>query len=132
MAFGTRRVCTIGLQGETRESSSSPPGAEVHITLEAQAILADKGIAARVVNMPSWEIFEEKSTAFKKRILPPAIKHRIAVEAGISMGWERYVGPTGKVIGIDGFGASAPGGTVLEKYGFTAKNIVETALRMLK
>jgi transketolase len=107
-------------------------GAEVHITLEAQAILADKGIAARVVNMPSWEIFEEKSTAFKKRILPPAIKHRIAVEAGISMGWERYVGPTGKVIGIDGFGASAPGGTVLEKYGFTAKNIVETALRMLK
>jgi transketolase len=71
-------------------------GAEVHITLEAQAILADKGIAARVVNMPSWEIFEEKSTAFKNRILPPAIKHRIAVEAGISMGWERYVGPGGK------------------------------------
>ncbi|MBC2710748.1 MAG: transketolase [Desulfosarcina sp.] len=107
-------------------------GAEVHITLKAQKILADKGIAARVVNMPSWEIFEEQSTDFQNRILPSAIKHRIAVEAGISMGWERYVGPKGKVIGIDGFGASAPGGLVLEKYGFTAKNIVETALRMLK
>jgi transketolase len=107
-------------------------GAEVHITLEAQKILADKGIAVRVVNMPSWEIFEEKSSAFKNRILPPATKHRIAVEAGISMGWERYVGPGGKFIGIDGFGASAPGGTVLKKYGFTAENIVEAALRMLK
>ena len=107
-------------------------GAEVHITLEAQEILAGKGIAARVVNMPSWEIFEQKSAAFKNRILPPAIKHRIAVEAGISMGWERYVGTNGQVIGIDGFGASAPGGTVLEKYGLSAEKIVETALRMLK
>ena len=107
-------------------------GAEIHITLKAQEVLADKGIAARVVNMPSWEIFEENSTAFKNRILPPAIKHRIAVEAGIPMGWERYVGPGGKIIGIDRFGASAPGGTVLQKYGFTAEKIVETALRMLK
>jgi transketolase len=107
-------------------------GAEVHITLRAQEILAGKGVAARVVNMPSWEIFDEKSTAFKNRILPPAIKHRIAVEAGIPMGWERYVGPGGKIIGIDGFGASAPGGTVLEKYGFTAEKIVDTALAMLK
>jgi transketolase len=106
-------------------------GAEVHITLDAQAILADKGIAARVVNMPSWEIFEEKSTDFKNRVLPPAVEARIAVEAGISMGWERYVGPAGKVIGIDCFGASAPGGTVLKNYGFTAERIVETALQML-
>lgn len=107
-------------------------GAEVHITLEAQAILAKKGIPARVINMPSWELFEENSTDFKNRILPPAIKNRIAVEAGISMGWERYVGPKGKVIGIDGFGASAPGGTVLQRYGFTSQNIVKTALAMLK
>ncbi len=107
-------------------------GAEVHITLKAQELLAGKGIPARVVSMPSWEIFEENSTEFKNRILPPAIKHRIAVEAGIPMGWERYVGPGGSVIGIDRFGASAPGGTVLEKFGFTPDRIVETALRMLK
>ncbi len=107
-------------------------GAEVHITLKAQELLAGQGIPARVVSMPSWEIFEENSTEFKNRILPPAIKNRIAVEAGIPMGWERYVGPGGSVIGIDRFGASAPGGTVLEKFGFTPDRIVETALRMLK
>ena len=107
-------------------------GSEVHITLKAQELLAGKGIPARVVSMPSWEIFEENSTEFKNRILPPAIKHRIAVEAGIPMGWERYVGPGGRVIGIDRFGASAPGGTVLEKLGFTPDRIVETALRILK
>ena len=107
-------------------------GAEVHIALEAQQVLAKKGVAARVVNMPSWEIFEEQSEDIKKRILPPTLKNRIAVEAGISMGWERYVGPQGKVIGIDRFGASAPGGTVLQKYGFTADTIVTTALEMIK
>jgi transketolase len=107
-------------------------GAEVHITLQAQEILAGKGIPARVVSMPSWELFEENSTEFKNRILPPSVKHRIAVEAGIPMGWERYIGPDGKVIGIDRYGASAPGGTVLEKFGFTADKIVETAMTMLK
>jgi transketolase len=106
-------------------------GAEVHITLEAQQKLAKKGIAARVINMPSWELFEEQSEDIQKRVLPPTLKKRIAIEAGISMGWERYVGPQGKVIGIDRFGASAPGGTVLEKYGFTADKIVTTALEML-
>ncbi len=107
-------------------------GAEVHIALAAQKMLADAKIAARVVNMPSWEIFEERSESYKKRILPPALKHRIAIEAGIPMGWERYVGSDGVVIGIDGFGASAPGGTVLEKFGFTPERIVEAARTMLK
>ena len=107
-------------------------GAEVHITLAAQKLLADKGVAARVVNMPSWELFEAQPQSYKNRILPASVKQRIAVEAGIAMGWERYVGSAGRVIGIDTFGASAPGGTVLEKYGFTADRIVETALEMLK
>jgi len=107
-------------------------GAEVHITLKAQEMLAKKGVAARVINMPSWEIFEEQSTTTKNRVLPPTLKNRIAVEAGIPMGWERYVGPQGKVVGIEGFGASAPGGTVLQKYGFTAQKIVATALEMVK
>ncbi len=106
-------------------------GAEVHITLEAQRLLEARGIAARVINMPSWEIFESHSADFQRRILPPTIPKRIAVEAGIAMGWERYVGPHGKVIGIDRFGASAPGATVLEKLGFTAEHIAETALEMV-
>ena len=107
-------------------------GAEVHITLEAQAMLAEKGIAARVINMPSWELFEAQPESYRKRILPAIHKKRIAVEAGIPMGWERYVGSEGKVIGIDRFGASAPGATVLKNFGFSADKIVETALEMLK
>ncbi|WP_419659038.1 Tkt: transketolase [Desulfosarcina variabilis str. Montpellier] len=107
-------------------------GAEVHITLEAQAMLAEKGVAARVINMPSWELFEAQPESYRKRILPAIHKKRIAVEAGIPMGWERYVGSEGKVIGIDRFGASAPGATVLKNFGFSADKIVETALEMLK
>ncbi len=107
-------------------------GAEVHITMDAQKILLEKGISARVVNMPSWDLFEAKSTAYKNRVLPPEVKPRIAVEAGISMGWERYVGTKGKTICMETFGASAPGGTVLEKFGFTADNIVETAMGLLE
>jgi transketolase len=106
-------------------------GAEIHIALEAQKILTDRGIPTRVVNMPSWEIYENRLDSYKSRILPPAIKNRIVIEAGSSMGWERYAGPDGKIISIDRFGASAPGGTVLEKFGFTAENIVNTALKML-
>ena len=107
-------------------------GSEVHIALEAKAILEEKGIAIRVVNMPSWEIFEEKPLDHKNKILPEKVDKRIAVEAGIPMGWERYVGRNGIIIGINGFGASAPGGTVMANYGFTADNIVEKALTLLE
>lgn len=103
-------------------------GSEVHIALEAKPTLEDKGICTRVVNMPSWELFEKKSIGYKNRVLPPEINKRIAIEAGIPMGWERYVGRKGIIIGINRFGASAPGGTVMENYGFTAENIVEKAL----
>jgi transketolase len=107
-------------------------GAEIHVTLAAQKILTDKGVAARVVNMPSWDLYEERLEAYKSRILPPKMKNRIVIEAGSSMGWERYAGPEGRIISIDRFGASAPGGTVLEKFGFTAENIVRTAEEMLR
>jgi len=107
-------------------------GAEIHVTLAAQKILTDKGVAARVVNMPSWDLYEERLEAYKSRILPPKMKKRIVIEAGSSMGWERYAGPEGRIISIDRFGASAPGGTVLEKFGFTAENIVRTAEEMLR
>jgi len=107
-------------------------GAEVHLALEAQKFLAGKGIAARVVNMPSWELFEKTDADYQAQVLPPQVIPRLAVEAGLPMGWERYVGRAGKVIGITGFGASAPGGIVLEKFGFTVENVVNQAMALVK
>ncbi|MCP4748569.1 MAG: transketolase [Desulfobacteraceae bacterium] len=107
-------------------------GAEVHAALEAQIVLTEKGIAARVINMPSWDLFEKTSDTYKEEVLPSNVKKRLVIEAGISMGWERYAGVQGRIIAMNSFGASAPGSTVLEKFGFTADNIVTQALDMLK
>ncbi len=106
-------------------------GAEVHQAMEAQQVLKEKGVAARVVNMPSWELFEMQSEDYKREVLPAEVKARVAIEAGISMGWERYVGEQGIVIGMTGYGASAPGGEVLARFGFTAENVVEKAMAAL-
>jgi transketolase len=106
-------------------------GAEVHITLEAQKKLADQGVAARVVNLPSWELFEQQDAAYRETVLPSAVAARVAVEAGVPMGWERYVGCSGEVVGMTSFGASAPGSTVLQKFGFSADNIVQKTLALL-
>lgn len=107
-------------------------GAEVHLALAAQAELEEKGIAARVVNMPSWELFAQNSDGYKNNVLPPEITARLAIEAGVSMGWDAYVGTHGDVISIDTFGASAPGGLVLEKFGFNLANVVERAMAVVK
>jgi transketolase len=106
-------------------------GAEVHLALGAQEILQDNGIAARVVNMPSWELFEKQSDVYRNDILPPDVKARVAIEAGVPMGWERYVGDHGVVIGMTRFGASAPGGEVLAKFGFTVENLAQKAMALL-
>ena len=106
-------------------------GSEIHISLEARRILSAKGVTARVVSMPSWELFENTSKEYQKTILLPETTARIAVEAGIPMGWERYVGDRGIVIGTKRFGSSAPGGTLMQNYGFTAENIVEKAMQLL-
>jgi transketolase len=104
-------------------------GSEVHICVQAADTLEkNHNIKASVVSMPSWELFEKAPESYKEIILPSDITKRIAVEAGISMGWEKYVGQNGKIISIDKFGASAPGGTVLKEYGISADNIVEKAL----
>ena len=107
-------------------------GSEVHIALEAQKRLALENIAARVVSMPSWELFEQTPQEYKDRVLLPDVTLRLAVEAGSPMGWEQYVGNSGAIIGIKGFGASAPGGTVMEQFGFTPENIVQKAMELLK
>jgi transketolase len=106
-------------------------GSEVHVALQAQGLLAAKGVAARVVSMPSWELFEKMPREFRDSVLPPEVPARLAVEAGIGMGWERYVGAAGAGVFMTGFGASAPGETVMEKFGFTAANVAEKALKLL-
>jgi transketolase len=107
-------------------------GSEVTLCLEAQALLAKKNVAARVVSMPSWELYEKTTQRYKDAVLPPQVTARVAVEAGISMGWERYVGNSGAVIGINRFGASAPGALVLKKYGIKASAVVSKAMQLTK
>ena len=106
-------------------------GSEVHPALLAGKQLKDKGISTRVVSLPSWELFNAQPAECRHGVLPPEIWRRITFEAGSSMGWERYAGPRGTVIGLDHFGASAPGNVVMEKLGFTAAHIVEEAEKLV-
>ena len=106
-------------------------GSEVALALEAQRLLAEQQISARVVSMPSWELFDAQPFFYRLNVLPPTTSRRLAIEAGVTLGWERYVGAHGAVIGIDHFGASAPAQTLQEKFGFTAASVVERALRLL-
>ncbi len=107
-------------------------GSEIHPTLAAAQELAGKGIKARVVNMACFEIFERQSPAYRKSVLPPDVEARLAVEAGATLGWYKYVGLKGAVIGIDRFGASAPANVLFEKFGITKENIVSRAMQLLK
>jgi transketolase len=106
-------------------------GSEVHLALEAYYRLVEEGVGVRVVNMPSWEVFEAQDGSYRNQVLPATVGARLAIEAGVSMGWERYVGPGGKILGIERFGASAPGGVVLEKFGFTAEAVMAAVREML-
>ena len=106
-------------------------GSEVHPALLAGKQLKDKGISTRVVSLPSWELFNAQPAEYRHEVFPPEIWRRITFEAGSSMGWERYAGPRGTVIGLDHFGASAPGNVVMEKLGFTAAHIVEEAEKLV-
>ncbi len=114
--------------------SAAPPallliatGSEVHITLEAATRLADEGLAVRVVSLPCWELFDAQPADYRAAVLPPAVRARVAVEAGIALGWERYIGPDGAMIGVPHFGASAPGDAVMAHFGFTPERIIEVA-----
>ena len=106
-------------------------GSELHIALEAAEELEGKGIKTRVVNMPSWELFDSQSEEYKNSVLPPDVKVRVSIEAGCSMGWAKYVGENGSIIAIDHFGASAPYKVLYEKFGFTVKRVVEEIERLL-
>ena len=106
-------------------------GAELFLCVEAGKVLNGEGIPTRVVSMPSWELFDEQDEAYRESILPAAVTRRLAVEAGVSFGWQRYTGSYGYVIGIDTFGTSAPGNICLEKCGFTTDNVLKEAKKLL-
>jgi transketolase len=98
----------------------------VSVAVEAQALLAGRGVRARVVSMPSWELFAEQEQSYIDDVLPPDVRARVSVEAGITLGWERWTGADGESIGIDNrFGASAPGATVLRELGFTPEHVAD-------
>jgi transketolase len=119
------------------EASSAPrliligTGSEVHLALAARAALEAEGIPTRVVSMPCWEVFKAQPAEYREEVLPAAVKARVSIEAGVTFGWERWVGDGGASVGLDHFGASAPAETLFEQFGFTVANVVATAKGIL-
>ena len=107
-------------------------GSEVSLAVEAASTLTNEGIRVRVVSMPSWEVFEAQPASYRESVLPAAVHARVAVEAGVSMGWGRYVGESGAFIGIEHFGASAPGSLLFKEFGITAQAVVDHAQQVLE
>jgi transketolase len=105
-------------------------GSELSLALAAADLLAARGVPARVVSMPCWELFEAQDQAYKASVLPPSLSARVAVEAGRPLGWERYVGERGAIMGVDRFGFSAPYEAIYKHLGLTPEGIAETALRV--
>jgi transketolase len=120
------------------ESSASPDliliatGTEVGLALEAGRKIAGDGTAVRVVSMPCWELFEEQPADYREEVLPPEVGARLSIEAGVSFGWSKWVGDHGDSISIEHFGASAPGATVLEHFGYNLDNVVARATLLLE
>jgi transketolase len=106
-------------------------GSEVSLILQAGAKLSEEGVNVRLVSFPSWELFEEQAEEYREAVLPGTIKARLAVEAGVSQGWKRWVGDSGMAISIEKFGASAPYQLIYEHYGLTVENIVSHARALL-
>jgi transketolase len=102
-------------------------GSELQLAFAAAEALEADAISARVVSLPCWEAFERQDQGYRDSVIPPRVTKRVTIEAGASLGWERYAGDDGAIIGIDHFGASAPAGTIFEHYGFTPARVAEVA-----
>ena len=107
-------------------------GSEVALIVEARQKLLEKKVQVRIVSVPRWELFEPQAGEYRNSVLPPAVGAKLAVEAGVSQGWYRYVGSRGDVLAVDRFGASAPGEMVMREYGFTVDNVCRWALALLE
>jgi transketolase len=118
--------------GETPDLLLIATGSEVSLAMQAAKTLAEEGTQARVVSMPSWELFAAQPQAYRDTILPPRVRARVSIEAGATLGWERWIGERGIAIGIDHFGASAPAERIAEEFGFTSAHIVRAANALLR
>ena len=107
-------------------------GSELQLAVGAAEALEAEGIRARVVSLPCWEVFEAQDQAYRDEVLPPSVRRRVSVEAGVSLGWERWVGDEGAIVGLDHFGASAPAGTVFKEFGFTVERVTDVARRVVR
>lgn len=107
-------------------------GSEVNLAVEAQKVLANEGIDVSVISMPSWDRFETQSKEYKQSVINPAVKKRLAIEVASPFGWDRYAGDEGEILAINHFGASAPGGKIMQEFGFTVENVVARVKEMLK
>ena len=107
-------------------------GSEVTLIVEARQQLQKQGIPTRLVSMPSWELFDTQTEEYRHSVFPPSVRARLAVEAGSTQGWRRYVGQWGDVIGLEHFGASAPGPVLMREFGFTAENVCKRARALLE
>jgi transketolase len=128
LTLGTR---TTAIAAKTPKIILIASGSEVPLTLESYEKLTEEGVAARMVSMPSWELFEKQPQSYRNSVLPPAVTTRLAIEAAAPFGWERYVGLKGAVIGMNRFGASAPYKVLAEKFGFTTANVLARAHELL-
>jgi transketolase len=107
-------------------------GSELSLCVDAYEKLKAEGIAARVVSLPSWELFDEQDAAYRDQVLPPSVTARVACEAGCKQGWERYLGTHGRFVGMSGYGASAPAGVLYKHFGITADHVVAEAKAALQ
>ena len=107
-------------------------GSEVGLAMAAQQQLLEHGVRARVVSMPSWELFDEQPQSYRDDVLPPSLGPKLAIEMGVAQGWHRYVGQHGDVLAISGYGASAPGDTLMKEYGYTVDNVCQRAVALLQ
>jgi transketolase len=137
-AEGARRGAYVLAEARDAEGRETAPrlvilatGSEVSLALDARERLQAEGTPVRVVSMPCWELFEEQPREYREGVIPPDIPARLAVEAGVPLGWERYTGERGDIIGLDRFGASAPGDVALKNLGFNAGHVVERARALL-
>jgi len=132
-ADGLERGAYILLEAEsaTPDIILIASGSEVALAVEARQQLAQQGVKARLVSMPSWELFEQQPQVYRETVLPPPVRQRLAIEAGVPQGWRDYVGPEGDIIGLTRFGASAPGPVVMDNLGFNASHVVARALKLL-
>ncbi len=122
-----------------REASGGTPqliligtGSELQLAFAAAETLEGEGVPTRVVSLPCWERFDDQDQAYRDEVLPPAVRKRVSVEIGVSLGWERWVGDEGAIIGLDHFGASAPAGTIFEHFGFTADRVTDVARKVVR